>query len=610
VTVLLLDGAALYVTIPVNRDLNAAKGILSSDIDELTAADVDAARARLASADDRLDSIPAALLRLVPVARQNLNAVDEAVDAATPVLDDARAVLGRRKEIEQVGLVDGGRINYETIGALKGPLANLAQSLAELRDRLEAGRSGWLLPFVWDELGDLAARAEELAGVTERAATAAELAASMLGADGRRTYLVLLMNNAELRGAGGILSAVGTVSLEDGSLRLGNFFYYGDLLRRPPESVPSPPDFARRFDRYRADTTIWVNTTASPDVPEVALVAARLFELRTGMTTNGSLIVDPRGIAALVPREATVPTPGASPPRLAAEDLPDFIYSESYAELDDRDSRRHRAILELGTAAFRTIVRRGLTDLESLRPIGEAIAGGHIRVVSFEREEAEALATLGITGDLATEARDSSLVTIQNFGADKLDFWIERSLSHNCSVQAQSAACTTQVDLTNSAPTGLSDYVVQDKRSYAFYRGYLEAYVPAEANVSAVTIDGRPARFYPEEEDGRTSLGTYVSIPRSETTSLVVSYDLPLSTRSYSFEMTPQPLAHDADVSVSLELPEDWVATGPGGASGTGTYRYSGPLDGRILISAAPITRWGIPALWESLVDFWNEPVF
>jgi hypothetical protein len=606
--VLLLGGAALYVAVPINSDLNAAKRALSRDLGDLTRADLDAAHLHLTSADKRLASLPAGLLRLVPVARQNLNSVDGVVDAAIPVLTDARSLLVTREEIESPGLLDNGRINYGPVAALEEPLAELAQGLDALRDRLNARLSGWLLPFVWDEIADLAARADELAGVASRAATAARLAGPMLGSEGRRTYLVLLINNAELRGAGGILSAIGTLSIEAGDLRLGRFFYYVDLVTKPPQRVRSPRDFVRRFGRYRANTTVWVNATASPDVPEVARVAARLFELRTGIVTDGTLIVDPRGIAALMPPGASVAAPGGSNRRLAATDLPSYIYSESYSELGNQNARR-RAILDLGTAAFRTILRRGLPDLDSLRPVGSAISGGHIRLVSFKEDEAAALTDLGVTGDLTSDAADSGLVTIQNFGADKLDFWIKRDLFHDCSIRVGSAVCTTRVALTNEAPEGLSRYVVQEKRSYAFYRGYLETYVPAAAELTGVTLDGRPARFYQEQEDGRKSLGTYVSIPRSERISLAVSYELPLTDDSYSLEISPQPLAHDARVSISLELPEDWVAYGPNGTASE-TYRHSGQLDRRVMVTAAPRQRSGIPALWDDLVRFWREPLF
>ena len=41
-----------------------------------------------------------------------------------------------------------------------------------------------------------------------------------------------------------------------------------------------------------------------------------------------------------------------------------------------------------------------------------------------------------------------------------------------------------------------------------------------------------------------------------------------------------------------------------------GIFRYEGTFDETLLISAAPADRTGLPALWESLKNFWSEPLF
>src|SRR5690606_5789255 len=61
------------------------------------------------------------------------------------------------------------------------------------------------------------------------AADVLEVLPGIVGADGPRSYLVLVLNNAELRTAGGIVGAVAVVSADDGRLGLSGYSGAADL---------------------------------------------------------------------------------------------------------------------------------------------------------------------------------------------------------------------------------------------------------------------------------------------------------------------------------------------------------------------------------------------
>ena len=155
------------------------------------------------------------------------------------------------------------------------------------------------------------AKAEELQGVTGRGRDIADIAPDLLGASGPRRYLVLLVNNAEARPSGGIVSGIGLLTLNQGHIRLGAFHYYTDLAQHPYRRVAAPPDFERRYHRYNADTTRWVNVTMSPDTEEVAAVAARLYKVTAGKITDGEL-------SSLNPRRGRI-APRGNPPYACRE---------------------------------------------------------------------------------------------------------------------------------------------------------------------------------------------------------------------------------------------------------------------------------------------------
>jgi hypothetical protein len=203
---------------------------------------------------------------------------------------------------------------------------------------------------------------------------------------------------------------------------------------------------------------------------------------------------------------------------------------------------------------------------------------------------------------------DGTLVTVQNLGADKLDYWMERTIGHRCEVSDVVARCNVSVRLANVAPRGLPLYVVQEKKSYALYKGYLEIYVPEEAEVTGLTRDGSTAEFFAESEDGRKSLGMYFDLPQNDATLVDVTYDLAIE-NSYSVALMPQPLARDARYRLDLAVPDGWVIEGPGSNGDQPAAHSSGLLDASLVWRAGPVQRRGLSALWERLVEFWTEPL-
>ena len=324
-------------------------------------------------------------------------------------------------------------------------------------------------------------------------------------------------------------------------------------------------------------------------------------------------MIDPRGIQALLPPDAQVPVAGTNT-MLSPESFADFIYSDSYDVLGGWDPKRRRAILGVGAAAFEQILH-GSGGASVIDSAAGAVAGGHIRFVSFDPAEQEILDRLGVTGSLRSDALDNVLITVQNFGADKLDYWMRRSIEHRCSIHDTGfARCRTTVSLTNETPLGLNEYVTQiadrDKHPYQYgaYLGYLEAYVPDGADLTGGTLDGRPQTFFPESEDGRKSLGMYFATEREETTTLEVSYDLDVPDAGYSLELTPQPLTSDAEVEVDIRVRPDWTIEGPGTRS-EGRIQFSGVLDRALHFKIHPAGRTGVAAFWRALVRFWTEPL-
>lgn len=610
-TLLFLLAALALVLGPPTLDLLKARAELDRPAEELTLEVLEDVRSRLDRADDRLRGTPTSVVKALPLVGTNTKALDEVAGRARDAVDAALELVRALETADKEGIFGGGQIDLETIEGLKAPLREQTSSLEELARTAREELDGRLVPPLWNALEGLRWRAEELVEGSSGTLDLFDLLPDLVGQHGSRRYLVLLVNNAELRGAGGVLAGVGNLLSRDGAVTLGRFTSIHQLRPARFTRVPAPEEYERRFGIYKANTTLWLNTTYSPDVPDVGLVAARLYRAVTGTTTHGALVVDPRGLEALLPPEGELHIPGSNL-KVDGHELSRFVYSDAYEEFKSQRERR-TAILRLGTTAIREILEAGLGSSETREAVGAAIAGGHLRFVSFNENEQQTLDRLDVTGELTQPVDDDVLVTIQNFGGgenhgSKLDYWTERHVGHTCVIQDDlSGTCATEITLENTVPDGLSRYVAG--RPYGLLRSYLELYIPSNAKITSVSMDGAAVEFRPDDQAGYQALGVYLELAQGETTRIRFDYELPSDDAPFEFRLRPQPLARDAGVSLRFDLPRDGIWHGIGDIDGS-TVSWRGTLDRELRGTILADTRSGIPSLWDAFGDFLREPLF
>lgn len=604
---LIVVALATYVAASAATDLLQARRALGASPEALTSEELARARTGLGRAAAELDSTPARLVGWLPLVRQNFAALRAVANEAVPVVDAAGELKRVLDDVEEEGFVADGRVRLDLLDRLHGPLDDEARALHGLAEAVAVHRTGWLIPPLWSQMDALLSETSALAGSADSAARLTGLGRQMLGGDGDRTYLVAMMNNTELRGAGGILSGVGSITFHDGAIEVGDFYHYKELADPPPyRRVAAPVDFQEHFHYYRSDTTRWVTTTASPDVPDVAAVALRLFSLTAGIEADGMILADPRGLAAMLPNETRleVPTTGTS---MTARELPDFVYRRAYQQLGGAVSRRRDSLIDIGEVAIERIAQRGFNSMDLIRRTAGAFGGGHLAFVSLDPEEQRALDAASAAGDLGTPASDAFLATVQNLGGNKLDSYAERAVRHVCRVREDSSArCLSTIQIANHTPEGLTRFEYQYK-PYGLFKNYVEIYLPQGARLLSVTLDGRPANFDTYSDDGFLSVGVFLRIPRSSEASVTVAYDLP-GGNPYSLRVRPQPLVHDARLTVQLEVPSGWTIDGPDGAA-SGSMMWHGDLDRTVSFRAAPSERTGLPAAWSEIARFWSHPI-
>jgi hypothetical protein len=606
--VLLLSLLAAYVAIPVAARLNSAAGVLAGPASDLDGDALARARDDLAAARSRLDGLAAKVLGVVPIAGQNLAAARSVTRAALPAVESAEGLREAVDSLVEADLVTGGEVDTAAIASVADELRRQSEALAEVEEVADDSLGGWLLPPLWDRVASLSATAEVLAGSTAQAADVLEQVPSILGEDVGRRYLVLLLNNAELRGAGGILSGVGTMRAIDGRLSLRRLYPREVLTTEPPVEVPAPPAYERIYGDFEANTTLWVNVSYSPDLEETAAVAAALWEETVGQGVSGVVFVDPHGLSALLPPDTTLSI-GDEGLEVTAAELPDFVFSDAYGHFASESDRR-LAILEAGADAFQAFLNAGAGGEQGFEELGRAVSGGHLAFVSLRPEEQTAISAV----TPATIESHQVRVVSHNLGngvdaGTKLDYWVERRVRQHCRVEEDGAAtCATRVSFANNAPDGLGTYVGGDP--YGLLNSNVQLFLPQASDVHRVTLGGEEPQWSSRHYGPSTLVTLVASVPQGESADVEVVYGIPTRPDGkFVLELVPQPLPRDASLDVMVELPRGWQSDDLG-EQDDGVAGWSGAFRGPVTITAWRPERTGLPALWERIERFWKEPVF
>lgn len=604
----LLAVLAAWVAIPVSTRLNRAADVLTAPASELDAADLARVRDDLDAARSRLDGVAAKVLGILPVAGQNISAARSVTKAAIPAVDAAVSLRDAVDALVEADIVTGGQVDTAAIASVADELRRQSRALAEVEDAAGDSLGGWLLPPLWDRVASLSETAEDLAGTTADAADVLEQVPSILGEDTGRRYLVLLLNNAELRGAGGILSGVGTMRAIDGRVSLRRIYPREVLTTDPPVEVPAPAAYERIYGDFDANTTLWVNVPYSPDLEETAKVAAALWEETVGQGVSGVVFVDPHGLSALLDPDTTL-TIGEEGIEVTAAELPDFVFSDAYQQFAS-ESERRLAILEAGADAFQAFLDAGAGGEEGFEELGRAISGGHLAFVSLRPEEQSAVAAVTAETIEPQQVR----VVSQNLGngvdaGTKLDYWVERRIRQRCRVEEDGAAtCVTRVSFTNTVPDGLGTYVGGDP--YGVLNSSVQLFLPQASDVHAVELDGEEPQWSKRRYGPATLVTLVATVPQGERSTVEVVYGVPARPDGeFLVELVPQALARDARLDVTVELPRGWQSQDLA-ERGDGVVGWKGDFRAPVTLAAWRPERTGLPALWERLEQFWEEPVF
>lgn len=453
-------------------------------------------------------------------------------------------------------------------------------------------------------------RVDRYLPLMEQGVRGALLAPELLGADGPRSYLMLVQNEDELRATGGFISGVVRANVEDGQL-LGLKFEDCYAVDDFSEPYPEPPPPLREY--MLADLWVFRDANWSPDFPTSAQAAIDLYTISRDVDPDGVIALDQRAIRLLVgaleplePEGYPEPITGGNVIRLARQ-------AWAPGEEIDREWWRHRKDFMAGVldAAIRRL--EGGLDRERLlntaRAAFQALRQKHLLLYVEDEQAASLLKELGWDGAIEQPQGDYLTVVDTNVGFNKANGLVEQSLEYTVDLTDLSQPRATLLVRHAHPLDGWEGPCRQNPRYDATYRqmmercywDYLRVYVPGgtrllDASPHRVSgealLSGRPSPAEVEVrhvDSGHQVLATFLLVRPGQTLETRFRYALPGGTlqvqgekRVYDLTVQKQPgtLAVPLQLRVLLPAGARVVESDPKPESAAGPeITYSLPLE-------------------------------
>jgi len=386
-----------------------------------------------------------------------------------------------------------------------------------------------------------AARVDALSQLTalDDALKSADLAArilpTMLGQDGPKRYFLAFQNEAEARGTGGLPGAFAIVEADHGKLaftRMGS----DTTLSGIASNVNFGPDYHQLYD-VAGTSTLYTNGNLSPNFPYAAQIWASMWHTYSGQRVDGVLAVDPTALSYLLAVTGPATLPDGS--QISAANAVALTQATTYAKFGDLSAasttQRRAYLLGIAAAASKKILDARAAPTALLRALGKAAGERRVLVWSADPAVQADLARTSVAGIIPTTTAPYVGLSIVNDGGNKLDYYLDRSLTWHPAGCGSPRPVAVTITLTNNAPaSGLSDYVTNrtDSHSYPVKPGdnrlEVSYFATQGALMDGVTVAAQPSTATIGAELGHPVYTVDLELPRGTSRTIVLHLSEPV----------------------------------------------------------------------------------
>lgn len=469
-----------------------------------------------------------------------------------------------------------GRFNLKPFQDAAPSLRQVSTALDRARTEAAAIDTTHTAPQIGSAVDQVVALVGDTAGTLDGLSTTADLLPPMLGVSGPRDYLLMSLNNAELRSTGGIPGALAIIHADNGTLRLGATSSAAALGKFAEPVLPLTASEKTLYTDFLGTYMQDVNMT--PNFARTGALAQAMWRQRTGQTVDGVLAVDPVVLSYVL--AAVGPVDAGQGVTLTASSAVGMLLSKVYAEIPVPANQdkffaavTSRIFAKVTEGAGIKAAGRNLVDA-----LAQSASEQRIHIWSAHPEEQKRLegSTLASAEPTSTSSKTGIGVYFNDGTGAKMDYYL-RALIGVGSVLCRADGkpyFETRVSLTSAAPadagTSLPKYVTGGG-AYGVPPGEIRTNVfvhaPKGTLFYGLSVDGQQVSF--DSVDVSESIaGVSVTIAPGKTAQIAFEMLAPKGTqRAVALQHTPMAFPLSTSIDNTLDCPK---LPGSGGAKAFG----------------------------------------
>ncbi|GAB3257455.1 DUF4012 domain-containing protein [Kineosporia babensis] len=279
----------------------------------------------------------------------------------------------------------------------------------------------------------------------------------MLGSDGRKTWLVLLQQDAEARGTGGLVGAFAELHTEQGRMELADAESRSKLDAGPAIPATVAPDSLRKH--YGRDLTEWAGFNASPHFPHTGVLAASGWKARTREQIDFVAGVDQNVVAAMLAATGPVKVRNV---QVDSSNAVQFLSRGVYSRWSD-PAEVDAVTTELVEAVFGKFSSGEFSLPTLIKSLRDPVRERRLLLWAGDNDVQDQLEQLSVSGTLPGDPGPFAMAVINNGGGNKMDAYLQLDTKYSpgsCTNSARTGQISVTLD--NMAPKdgkGLPSYV-------------------------------------------------------------------------------------------------------------------------------------------------------
>ena len=335
---------------------------------------------------------------------------------------------------------------------LKKHLISLNQSIYKIDAALSSP--------IWKPVVVITRQSERVANLRELLQQGQEflsIATSILGLEGNRRYLLVFQNPAEARGTGGIIGAYAKLEVSKARVKVLSMGSNASLKQMNDSPVFISNDFK---NVYGSDPGIWQNSNMSPHFPYGARIWLGLWRNQYGENLDGVIAVDPFVLSQVLKVIGPIVMPDGT--EITAENVATQTLSTVYQRFQSDNSQRKNYVVHIAQLTLERILAGGYSKIDLAKALATPARDGRVLVYSVHVDEEKVIANSILGGFLSEEPNNEFRAVIENTAGNKMDYYLDRSVTVNSVSCAPVRKTRITVKLTNniSKNTKLPAYVM------------------------------------------------------------------------------------------------------------------------------------------------------